>query len=93
MSIVHSALDHAELAALGLEPQTLLDFSSNVNPFGPPPDVPQTLTTLDPAAYPDRSCYGLRQRLAKRHGCMPEQVLLGVVEAHLDPQRLALLQP
>lgn len=77
MSIVHGALDHAELAALGLEPQTLLDFSSNVNPFGPPPGVRQTLATLDPAAYPDRSCYGLRQRLAERHGCMPAQVLLG----------------
>ena len=46
MSVVHGALDHVELATLGLEPLALLDFSSNVNPSGPPPGVRQVLGTL-----------------------------------------------
>lgn len=75
--IVHGACDHAELAELGLRPEALLDFSSNINPFGPPPGVRTALAALDPAPYPDRSCLHLRQRLAERHGCAPEQILPG----------------
>lgn len=75
--IVHGALDHAELAALGLRPEALLDFSSNINPFGPPPGVRTALAGLDPAPYPDRSCLHLRRLLAERHGCAPEQILPG----------------
>ena len=71
------ALDYAELAALGLRPEALLDFSSNVNPFGPAPGVYATLAALDPAPYPDRSCLLLRQQLTARHGCGLAQVLAG----------------
>jgi hypothetical protein len=53
----------------------LLDFSSNVNPFGPPPGVRAALAALDPAPYPDRSCLKLRRELAARYGCDMGQVL------------------
>lgn len=75
--VVHGALDHAELAALGLRPEGLLDFSSNVNAFGPPPGVRAALAALDPAPYPDRSCHGLRLALAERHHCAPVEILPG----------------
>jgi hypothetical protein len=75
--VAHGALDHAELAARGLRPEALLDFSSNLNPFGPPPGVRASLASLDPAPYPDRSCLRLRQELAARHRCALEQVLAG----------------
>ncbi|NJO84527.1 MAG: histidinol-phosphate aminotransferase family protein [Blastochloris sp.] len=75
--VVHGALDHAELAALGLLPEALLDFSSNINPFGPPPGVRVALAELDPAPYPDRSCLALRTILAARHGCPPQLILAG----------------
>ncbi len=77
MMVMHGALDHAELDALALQPHTVLDFSSNVNPFGPPAAVREALAALDPMAYPDRTCYLLRQALAERHGCTSEQVLVG----------------
>lgn len=77
MSVVHGALDHAELAALGLHPDHVRDFSSNINPFGPPPVVRNALATLDPAPYPDRSCMQLRHVLAARHDCTIDQVLPG----------------
>lgn len=75
--VAHGALDHAELAALGVRAEHLLDFSSNTNPFGPPPGVRPALAALDPAPYPDRSCLQLRRALAERHGCGTEAILPG----------------
>ncbi|MBP1464140.1 aminotransferase class I/II-fold pyridoxal phosphate-dependent enzyme [Candidatus Chloroploca sp. M-50] len=75
--VVHGALDERELAALGVQPDSVLDFSSNLNPFGPPAGVRAALATLDPAPYPDRSCVRLRQALAERHACEPEAILPG----------------
>ncbi|MCS6939133.1 MAG: aminotransferase class I/II-fold pyridoxal phosphate-dependent enzyme, partial [Roseiflexus sp.] len=76
-NVAHGALDHAELAALGIAPEQVIDFSSNLNPFGPPSAVRAALAALDPAPYPDRSCLRLRTVLAERHGCAPDQVLAG----------------
>lgn len=50
--VAHGALDHGELAALGLRPEELLDFSSNLNPFGPPEEARAALATLDLAPIP-----------------------------------------
>ena len=76
-AVAHGALDHAELARLGLTPADLLDFSSNLNPFGPPPGVRAALAHLDVAPYPDRSCLALRHALAAHHNLAPAQVLPG----------------
>lgn len=75
--VAHGALDHAELIALGIAPDRVIDFSSNLNPFGPPPAVRAALANLDPAPYPDRSCIALRTILAQRHSCTPEHILVG----------------
>ncbi len=75
--VAHGALDHGELAALGLRPEELLDFSSNLNPFGPPEAARAALATLDLAPYPDRGCHRLRAALAARHACPPEAILVG----------------
>ncbi len=77
MSVVHGGLDHAELAALDLAPGDVLDFSSNVNPFGPPRAVREALANLDPATYPDRTSLALRKLLAARHDIAPDQILVG----------------
>ena len=39
----HGGIDYAELRALGVIPQDILDFSANLNPFGPPPGVMEAL--------------------------------------------------
>lgn len=75
--VAHGALDHAELERLGLRAERLLDFSSNLNPFGPPPGARAALAALDPAPYPDRSCAALRLALAERHRCAPGAILAG----------------
>lgn len=75
--VIHGALDYAELAAAGLQPDRVLDFSSNLNPFGPPKAVHTALAELDPAPYPDRSCLQFRDLLAALHGCDRDQILPG----------------
>lgn len=75
--VAHGALDYAELARLGLAPADVCDFSSNINPFGPPEAARRALAQLDPAPYPDRACIALRQRLADIHQCSPERILVG----------------
>lgn len=75
--VAHGALDEAELAQLGLCSDQVIDFSSNINPFGPPAAVLAALRALDPAPYPDRSCLRLRQQLAQRHCCRLEAVVTG----------------
>lgn len=92
--VAHGALDHAELTQLGLRPEVLLDFSSNINPFGPPPGVRTALAVLDIASYPDRSCMRLRRALAERQVCEPEALLPGNGANELIHLiALALLQP
>ncbi|MCZ7570890.1 MAG: aminotransferase class I/II-fold pyridoxal phosphate-dependent enzyme [Ardenticatenaceae bacterium] len=87
MSVVHhGALDYAELAALGLSPESVADFSSNCNPFGPPPGVEAALRALPPSAlarYPDRDCLALRERLAALHALEPAWICIGNGSAEL----------
>lgn len=50
--VTHGALDEAELAQFGVRPDQVIDFSSNINPFGPPAAVLAALRALDPAPIP-----------------------------------------
>lgn len=104
--IPHGTLDYAEVAALGVRPDDLLVFSSNINPYGPPPAVVETLRgALTPAIiarYPDRLSLELRARLAAYHQ-IPETALLvgnGTADLlwligllHLQRRHIAVLAP
>lgn len=96
-TIYHGALDYAELAALGWPPESVADFSSNCNPFGPPPGVEAALRTLPRSAmarYPDRECLALRERLAVLHAVEPAWVCVGNGSAELVwALARALLEP
>ncbi len=73
----HGAIDYAEMEQLGLNPDAVLDFSQNSNPFGPSPAVQQALQTVDLARYPDRNCRALRRALADALRTTPESILIG----------------
>lgn len=60
---VHGALDYAELARAGLNPDEIIDFSVNSNPYGPSPRVREALSRAVIERYPDRSCLDLRQAI------------------------------
>ncbi len=73
----HGGPDYGELAALGLRPEEVLDFSASTNAYGPPPGVAEALAACDVTRYPDRGAAPLRQALAEREGVSPDRVLVG----------------
>jgi L-threonine-O-3-phosphate decarboxylase len=79
----HGALDYAELERLGLNPDEILDFSVNSNPYGPSPGVRQALAGIALERYPDREALAVRRALADRIGVGAEQILAGNGTAEL----------
>ncbi len=72
---VHGALDFGELQALGIAPRDVLDFSANINPYGPSPAVRAAAAGAALDIYPDRECLELRAALAESLGIAPERIL------------------
>ncbi|MCL5998084.1 MAG: histidinol-phosphate aminotransferase family protein [Chloroflexi bacterium] len=58
-------------------PPNLLDFSSNVNPFGPSPRVWDALRGVAIGQHPDPRATPLRKVLAQAHGLDAREVLVG----------------
>lgn len=60
---MHGALDYAELTRLGLEPEEILDFSVNANPYSHSPHMREALASVVLERYPDRESLQLRQTI------------------------------
>jgi len=78
-SVAHGARNHRELAALGLNPDDIIDFSANSNPYGPPAAVLEAVqtavTSANLAHYPDRHCLALTEAIAAAEGVSPDCIL------------------
>ena len=79
----HGAFDYSELEQLGLNPDDVLDFSVNSNPYGPSPAVRQALASVPLERYPDCECLALRRALSEHWDVPVEQVLVGNGSAEL----------
>jgi len=73
----HGGIDYAELETLNIAPQEVIDFSANLNPFGPPPGVMAALRKVDISHYPDSEASCLRQSMAEKLGLKPTNLLIG----------------
>lgn len=76
------ALEHVQRSAHGghnsdLPPGDLLDFSANINPFGPSPRIWPAMQAVDIAQHPDPLATPLRQALAASNGVDPAALLIG----------------
>lgn len=104
--ITHGTLDYAEIAELGFTPDDLIVFSSNINPYGPPPAAVQAVKEAATAAhisrYPDRLSLDLRQMLAAHYDVAPDAILVGNGTADImwllgllfmHQKRVAILSP
>lgn len=60
-----------------LPPGDLLDFSANINPFGPSPRIWQAMQAVDIARHPEPRAAQLRRALAAQHGRDPAALLVG----------------
>jgi len=60
-----------------LPPGDLLDFSANINPFGPSPRIWPAMQAVDIARHPDPRATPLRHALAAHNGIDPTALLVG----------------
>jgi L-threonine-O-3-phosphate decarboxylase len=74
---VHGAPDHTELRRLGLRRDEVLDFSSNINAYGPSPAVRDAIARTPLDRYPDDEALSLRSALAEHLGSSPPCILVG----------------
>lgn len=63
---VHGGINHAELEELGIAPAEIIDFSANLNPFGPPPGLREVLSRVDVARYPDSQATEFKRALSAK---------------------------
>jgi histidinol-phosphate/aromatic aminotransferase/cobyric acid decarboxylase-like protein len=75
-SPAHGGLVHAELHALGLHEDDVLDFSVNVNPYGPCPEIRRAAAEARIERYPDPTAMAARRRIAAWLDVAPESVLV-----------------
>jgi len=73
----HGGPDYAELEALGLHPDEVIDFSVSSNPYGPPPGIKFKAADLAVSRYPDSRSSELTRRLARKLGVLPTNVIVG----------------
>jgi len=69
----------AQCRAAGVDPAGVLDFSTNVNPLGPPQCLERVMSHAVKlaGAYPDAECGEARAALGKAWGVSPRSILLG----------------
>jgi histidinol-phosphate/aromatic aminotransferase/cobyric acid decarboxylase-like protein len=80
---VHGGMNGDELRALALQPEQVLDFSVNVNPYGPAPAVARAIAAARLDRYPDPHAARACAALAAALGEPRERVLLGHGAAEL----------
>lgn len=81
---------------LGCAPEEILDFSANLNPFGPPEGVLRVIREALPqalSAYPDNEAPALRRLLCERTGAPDNSLVLGHGGAALLMLALRALAP
>lgn len=79
----HGAMDYAEIDRLGLVPDDILDFSSNINPYGPASAAVEASKSTLLERYPDREALALRSALADHLSHPVEQIVVGNGSAEL----------
>ena len=73
----HGGIDYAELRAMGIAPEEVIDFSVCSNPFAPPSKVKKILDTIAIEQYPDPEATELRKYLSVKLGAAPDNILAG----------------
>ncbi len=76
-AVHHGAINHKELESIGVSPQQVIDFSSNINPFGPPSIVKEILPNVELSSYPDRDAIAFRRELSNQLGVDLNQIVVG----------------
>lgn len=99
----HGGNIRAVACFLGVAPEALIDFSANINPFGPPPEIVSALaaSTGSIQSYPEIDASSFIDVLATRLAIEPECLapgngaaeLLYWLVAWLKPRRVLIVEP
>ncbi len=73
----HGGVDYAELKAINLTPEEVIDFSGGSNSSMPPPGIRKILNSIAIYQYPDSEATELRQCLSEKLGVAPYNILAG----------------
>jgi len=74
---LHGGLNQAELKAMGITPEEVLDFSVCSNPFIPPPELREVFDNTAINRYPDSEATEFRECLSEKLGVAPDNILAG----------------
>jgi histidinol-phosphate aminotransferase len=74
---VHGSLQAEEAARFGRARDDFLDFSANLNPYGPPASAVAAAASSDLSRYPDPACTLLRRTLAQKLSVNEGELLVG----------------
>tara|TARA_R110002096_G_scaffold16898_3_gene57777 strand:+ start:43119 stop:44189 length:1071 start_codon:yes stop_codon:yes gene_type:complete len=97
---VHGGLHHNELSEFCLDPKRILDFSVNINPYGPAPAVLRAARAANLRHYCDPTAADTRDALGTHLEIQANEIALGNGAAELmwslarllaDPKRPALI--
>jgi histidinol-phosphate/aromatic aminotransferase/cobyric acid decarboxylase-like protein len=72
----HGGSRDGELRALGIDPSEIVDFSVNVNPYGPSAAVVRAIREAPIGRYPDPTAWAARQALAEMCAVHADEVVL-----------------
>jgi histidinol-phosphate/aromatic aminotransferase/cobyric acid decarboxylase-like protein len=75
--VAHGGILDEELGALGVRPENVLDFSVNVNPYGPCPAIRRAIGGAAIDRYPHPTAAPARRALGERLGVDPDRVVVG----------------
>ena len=75
--VIHGSIDYRETDTLGISPDTVIDFSINCNPYGPPPDIEKSIGEIHIERYPDTDSTELTRVLSGMLNIPAEQIIIG----------------
>jgi len=73
----HGGAGHAEIERLGIDPAAVLDFSVNVNPYGPCPAVIDAIRRAPLGSYPEPTGRRAREAVGRMCVLSTEHIVLG----------------
>lgn len=73
----HGGINYDEFLNAGIDPDTILDFSVNCNPFGPPPHIRDAIDAASIDRYPDSESTELTSVLATKLDINPANSIIG----------------
>jgi len=73
----HGSLDRYEMERMGMDPDSIIDFSANCNPLGPSEKVRAALNNVPLERYPDRQGTALRRALSELNDVPVDHIALG----------------